>query len=261
MDEAADELSALEGYAAWAPHYDGDGNPLIALEGPDVRSWIGRVGGRRGLDLGCGTGRHALAMVERGMAEVVGLDASPEMLDRARRRPDADRVLWVRQTLPGPLPLADGAFDLAVLGLVAEHLDDLAGTFREVARVLAEGGHCVVSALHPERTAEGQRARFIDPETGLRRPIATIHREVADYLDAAAVVGLSLVEERSLVVPQELAEVLPRAARYVGKPLGWVGCWQRGPRSGPGSGDIRRARSWPRRDGITSSPISSAAPS
>lgn len=225
--EAADELSVREGYAAWAPCYDGDGNPLIALEGPAVRHWIDRARGGRGVDLGCGTGRHALQMVEAGLVEVVGLDASPEMLARSRAKPGADRVLWARQTLPGPLPIATGWADLAVLGLVAEHLADLPGTLREAARLLAVGGHCVVSALHPERTAEGQRARFIDPETGLRRPIATVHREVADYLDAAASAGLTLVEERSLIVPESLGEALPRAARYVGRPLGWVGCWRK----------------------------------
>ena len=227
MEESADELSPLEGYAAWAPWYDADGNPLIALEGPAVRSWIVRAGGRRGVDLGCGTGRHALAMVEVGIAEVVGLDASPEMLDRARHKPSSDRALWARGSLHGPLPLASGAFDLAILGLVVEHLADLAGAFREISRVLADGGHCVVSALHPDRTAEGQRARFIDPATGLRHPITTYHREVTDYLGAASSAGLTLVEERSLVVPEALAESLARAARYVGRSLGWIGCWQR----------------------------------
>jgi hypothetical protein len=87
------------------------------------------------------------------------------------------------------------------------------------------------SALHPDRTAEGQRARFIDPQTGRRRPIATIHRTVADYLAAARAAGLRLEGEQALVVPPELAERLPRAAPYVGRNLGWVACWCR-----PGAG-------------------------
>jgi len=33
--------------------------------------------------------------------------------------------------------------------------------------------------------------------------------------------------EQALVVPAELAERLPRAARYVGRNLGWVACWTR----------------------------------
>src|SRR6478735_2395705 len=84
--EADDELPVREGYAAWASCYDDDGNPLIALEGPAMRRWFGRVAGRRALDLGCGTGRHTAALVAAG-ADVVALDFTPEMLARAKRMP------------------------------------------------------------------------------------------------------------------------------------------------------------------------------
>lgn len=45
---------------------------------------------RRVLDLGCGTGGHASVLAERGY-DVVGIDRSDEMLDRARRRGGAVR--------------------------------------------------------------------------------------------------------------------------------------------------------------------------
>ena len=48
----------------------------------------GRV--RRVLDLGCGTGGHAVVLAER-QYEVVGVDRSPEMLDRARARASSAR--------------------------------------------------------------------------------------------------------------------------------------------------------------------------
>src|SRR5205823_2950881 len=133
---------------------------LTALEGPAVRAWFGRLAGRRVLDLGCGTGRHTVALVEAGAAEVVALDLTPEMMARARGKVEAARaqVHWVRHALPCPLPFRDRTFDLAVLGLVAEHVADLAGSLEEVSRVLAPGGRCILSALHPDRTAQGQRA-------------------------------------------------------------------------------------------------------
>ena len=71
-------LSPRAGYDAWAPIYDGDGNPLIAVEGPAVASLLGDLRGLLALDVGCGTGRHALAMAEAG-ARVVGLDPSAEL--------------------------------------------------------------------------------------------------------------------------------------------------------------------------------------
>jgi hypothetical protein len=94
-----------------------------------------------------------------------------------------------------------------------------------VVRVLAPGGRCLLSALHPDRTAEGQRARYIDPETGLRRPIRTFHRTAADYRAAAEDAGLVLTGERVLTVSPGLAERFPRARPYIGRALGWVAGW------------------------------------
>lgn len=224
--ESPEELSVQAGYAAWAACYDDDGNPLIALEGPAVRRWLGPLPGAAALDLGCGTGRHCLTLVEAG-AKVAAVDLSPEMLARARRKLRGRPVDWVRHALPGPLPFRASTFNVVVLGLVAEHVADLAGLLAEAARVLVGGGRCVLSAFHPERTAEGQRARFIDPASGQRRPIRTFHRTVGAYLQAGARAGLALEGEESLVVPPTLADELPRATPYIGQPLGWVACWSR----------------------------------
>ena len=223
----ADDLPVRAGYAAWASLYDDDGNPLTALEGPAVRRWFGAVAGRPALDLGCGTGRHTEALLASGASPVFALDLTPEMLARARAKLPGRPVGFVRHALPGPLPFRDATFALAVLGLVAEHVEAIGPSLAEVARVLAPGGRCVLSALHPDRTAEGQRARFIDPETGVRRPIRTFHRTAAEYLDAARGAGLVLAPggEQTLRVSDDLAARLPRAARYLGRPLGWLACW------------------------------------
>jgi SAM-dependent methyltransferase len=223
---AKDELPVQLGYTLWASCYDDDGNPLIALEGPAMADWYGSVAGRRVLDLGCGTGRHTRALVEAG-AEVVAADLTPAMLAQARAKLAGRPIGWLRLALPGPLPFAEATFELAILGLVAEHVADLPGTLLEVARVLVPGGHCLLSALHPDRTLEGQKARFIDPTSGIRRPIHTVHRSIEDYLSAAATAGLRLVDERTLIVPDDLAETVPRAVPYIGKALGWVARFER----------------------------------
>jgi SAM-dependent methyltransferase len=225
MTEVKD-LPVRDGYATWASCYDEDGNPLLPLEQEAVRGWFGPLTNRRVLDLGCGTGRHTQALAE-AKAWVVALDFCPEMMALAKRKLGGQRVAWVHHVLPDPLPFAERQFDLVVMGLVAEHLAALEVVLGEVARVLCPGGRCILSALHPERTAAGQRARFIDPDTGERRPIVTYHRTTADYLNAAISAGLRLLEERTLVVPAELATQYPRAERYIGLPLGWAACWTR----------------------------------
>ena len=86
--------------------------------------------------------------------------------------------------------------------------------------------------MHPVGAAPGPHRprparRYIDPQTGLRVSIATVHRTIEEYLAAAQTAGLRLEEKETLVVPPELAEHLPRAAPYVGRNLGWVACWSR----------------------------------
>src|SRR5436309_7019436 len=83
------DLPTREGYDRWAALYDADPNPLVALEEPWVDRLLGDVRGLSVLDLGCGTGRHALRLEAAG-AVVHAIDFSEAMLDQARRKPGAD---------------------------------------------------------------------------------------------------------------------------------------------------------------------------
>src|SRR5439155_11744717 len=94
------------------------------------RAALGAVRGLTVLDLGCGTGRHALWLAGKG-ADVTAVDFSPDMLAEARRTPGAETVRFVVHDLHEPLPFADGTFDLVVSGLVLEHLRELGGFFRQ----------------------------------------------------------------------------------------------------------------------------------
>ncbi len=109
---------------------------------------LGDVRGRRVLDAGCGPGLYAEELVARG-AEVVGFDASPEMVRLAGRRLGGAASFHVHQ-LGRPLDwLDEGGFDAALLALVIHHVDDRVGALRELFRVLRPGGALVVSTHHP----------------------------------------------------------------------------------------------------------------
>jgi malonyl-CoA O-methyltransferase len=217
----AEVLPTREGYDQWAATYDTDGNPLIALEEPLVDRLLGDVAGLSVLDVGCGTGRHALRLVHAG-ARVTAIDFSPLMLEQARAKPGAQGVEFRVHDLATPLPFEDATFDRVICGLVVDHIADLTGLFREmwrVSRPASEGGAVVVSVMHPAMMLRGVQARFREPGTGREiRPASEIH-QISDYVLAATRSGLVLDHLSEHAVDETLAARIERARRYIGWPM------------------------------------------
>jgi demethylmenaquinone methyltransferase/2-methoxy-6-polyprenyl-1,4-benzoquinol methylase len=93
--------------------------------------------GDRVLDACCGTGDLAVAARKAGAAEVVGVDFSERMLERARRK--APEVEWVQSDVL-QLPFEDASFDSAVVGFGVRNVEDLEAGIKELRRVLRPGG-------------------------------------------------------------------------------------------------------------------------
>jgi len=110
----------------------------------------------RVLDLGCGTGRLALALVAAGH-EVTGVDPAAASLAAARAKPNADAVTWVEGTAAS---LPDGGFDLALMTRhVAQFFVDevaWAATLRDLHRALVPGARLVFDSRDPRARAWDQ---------------------------------------------------------------------------------------------------------
>jgi malonyl-CoA O-methyltransferase len=206
------------GYDRWALVYDHDANPLPALEEPFVHEAIGAAAGLTVLDLGCGTGRHALRLAAAG-AEVTAVDFSEGMLAEARRKPGAEFVRFLAHDLHDPLPLPAGSFDLVVSGLVLEHLRDLAGFFREARRMLRPCGRAVVSAMHPAMFLRGSQARFTDPESGRIVQPGSLPHSFGDFVMAAVRAGFRIDHIGEHAPDEAFAAHYPRAEKYIGYPM------------------------------------------
>lgn len=210
-------LPTREGYDLWAATYDTDGNPLMALEESMVDGLLGDVRGVAILDVGCGTGRHAIRVAERG-AKVHAIDFSTAMLEYARKKPGAERVHFQNHDLTAPLPFEADTFDRVICGLVVDHIANLAGLFREMGRVCKQGSFIVISVMHPAMMLRGVQARFHDPEKGEIRP-ASVPNQISDYVMAAVHAGLRLDHLSEHAIDEYLADRLERARRYVGWPM------------------------------------------
>jgi ubiquinone/menaquinone biosynthesis C-methylase UbiE len=99
------------------------------------------------LDVGCGTGRLLRAAKLRWPdARLVGIDASPRMVEIARRlTPDASLQVGTAEALPLP----DASIDVALSTISFHQWQDQLAGLREVVRVLRPGGYCFLADVSP----------------------------------------------------------------------------------------------------------------
>ena len=149
--------------------------------------------GDRVLDVATGTGKLAL-LAARAVGrdgEVIGLDVSPAMLDRARRAGDraeaeASVIRWLTADAM-QLPLDDASVDAVTIGFGLRNLPDIDAALCEMARVLRPGGRLAVLEIAVPRAGIG-RALF---RTWFRRVVPRLGR-LARHADAYAYLPASL---------------------------------------------------------------------
>lgn len=218
QDEGRIDLPTRQGYDLWSAIYDQEDNPLVALESAEIARLLGDVRGLTVADIGCGTGRHALA-VAAGGARVTAVDFSEGMLAKARAKPGAEAVRFVRHDLETPLPLQSGAFARVTCCLVLDHISNLAGLFGEMGRICRPDGFVLISSMHPAMMLRGIQARFTDPASGRETRPASVANQISDYVMAAVGAGLTIEHMSEHAVDAALVERSPRAGKYLGWPL------------------------------------------
>jgi ubiquinone/menaquinone biosynthesis C-methylase UbiE len=197
------------------------GNWLLDLEEPEVDRALGDVKGLDVLDVGAGTGRHAIRLAASG-ARVTAVDFSDEMLAKARQKPGAERVRWLVHDVAGPLPFGENSFDRVLSALVLEHipLEELAAFFRDLGRVARNDGVIVVTAMHPAMFLKGVSANFRD-ESGEVRPRSYL-ATLSDYIMGAVQGGLVIVALAEHSVDEGLAARNERSRKWLGWPALFV---------------------------------------
>lgn len=109
------------------------------------------------VDIACGTGDLVGLLLERYPgAKVTGIDLTPAMLERARRR--FPGVAFVQGDM-GRLAARDGSVDVMTGGYALRNAPDLEALFREVGRVLKPGG---TAAFLDFSRPDGRRAAALE---------------------------------------------------------------------------------------------------
>ena len=177
---------------------------------PVFLSWLGIPSGRRWLDVGCGTGALSAAIVDCcSPASLAGVEPSEGFLATARENLAGRAAL--HQGSATAIPLADGAVDVVVSGLVLNFVPDQRAAMAEMARVTRGGGTIAAYVWDYAGKMELMRlfwdaAVALDPQAarldeGTRFPLCRPEALQALFTGA----GLHSVETRAIDIPTPFA--------------------------------------------------------
>jgi 2-polyprenyl-3-methyl-5-hydroxy-6-metoxy-1,4-benzoquinol methylase len=235
-------LDTTAAYDLWSEVYDTDGNFLQALDDlemqtllPTFLSQIVTPQPWKLVDMGCGTGRNTLKLLDLPGSTVIGLDASPKMLDVAKSRVDAEIKVQkpdqrVRQVEFGiydllqdnEVPPSATNADAMISTLVIEHVP-VEVFFAAASSMIKPGGAFLVTNMHSEMGGISQ-AGFVNPKTGEKiRPKSYAHR-LEDVVRVAEEHKFEVMgEPLERAVDERTSELLgARAKKWIGVTV-WFG--------------------------------------
>lgn len=121
--------------------------------------------GQSVLDVGCGTGALAIAAKEvvGPSGSVAGVDASPQMIERARMKATkAGVAIDFREASADALPFADATLDAVLSTVMLHHLPRAVrgNALGEMCRVLKPGGRTLIIDFAGSRNGKGPLLHF-----------------------------------------------------------------------------------------------------
>lgn len=142
--ERLDETIVVDAYRRWAPVYDRTFGRLTTEGRRQAVRQINKLSGRV-LELGVGTGL-SLSDYARHL-DIVGIDLSPDMLERARQKvaaEDLENVSGLYEMDAANLDFPAASFDIVVAMYVMTVVPDPSAVMREIARVCKPGGEVLL---------------------------------------------------------------------------------------------------------------------
>lgn len=167
------------------------------------------------LDIGAGSGVLALAVAEAGAKEVVGVDVSPAMLEKAEylrlsSAPEVAKRVDFRLAMAQALPFRDERFDAVVCRMMLHLSRKPEHILRDVVRVLRPGGIFVMAdVLSVDDPVRRATQNAIEER---RNPAHVAARSIQQYRDLITGVGLRVEAEEVVTFERELEEWLAEMA-------------------------------------------------
>jgi predicted TPR repeat methyltransferase len=184
-------MSIEKAYNIWANQYDTNKNRTRDLDKISTIETLNKYDFENVLELGCGTGKNTKWLLGKAK-QIIGLDFSQEMLNKAKEKISDERVIFKRADLTESWKIDNNFADLITCSLTLEHIKNLSHIFNQASLKLKNNGLFFISELHPFKQYSGSKARF-DMENGTQELETYVHH-FSEYLEVANENGFELLE-------------------------------------------------------------------
>lgn len=191
-----------------------------AGEWPTLKNLMPEIKGKRILDLGCGYGWHCKWLIEQGASEVIGVDSSSLMIEKAESINSDKNIKYLVQDI-SKLDVT-GTFDLILSSLVLHYIEDYPQLIESLKPRLNQNGTILFSVEHPIFTAEGSQTWVVDKDgktlhwpvdhyydeswrtsTFLGESVMKYHRTMSQYINTLITAGFTIDALTEVIPPQE----------------------------------------------------------
>lgn len=184
-------MSITEAYNSWAEQYDTNENKTRDLDAIATIKTLSNYSFNNVLELGCGTGKNTNWLLNNA-EQIIGLDFSQEMLNKAKEKINDRRVEFKIADLNKEWDVNNQTVDLVTSSLTLEHIANLDHIFDQASSKLIESGLFFICELHPFKQYIGSKAKY-KTDDGIEELTVFTHH-ISDYIISAERNNFELIE-------------------------------------------------------------------
>lgn len=155
------EKNSEDAYDIWSEDYDlQPGNLMLDLDEVLFPRLISEdiIKNKAVADIGCGTGRHWLKLMQMQPADITGFDVSGGMLDKLRKKFPEAKTHKITDNLLSSAQ--DTTFDTIISTLTVAHIENIDQALEAWCRILKPSADIVITDFHPKLLAFGGKRTF-----------------------------------------------------------------------------------------------------
>ena len=184
-------MSIEKDYNIWVDQYDINENKTRDLDKKVTIKTLSNYNFDSVLELGCGTGKNTEWLLNKA-DQIIGLDFSQGMLDKAIRKITSNKVKFKKADLNQNWDIRNNFADLITCSLTLEHIKNLDFIFAQAYLKIKPNGKFFICELHPFKQYLGSKAKY-ETDNGIKELEVYAHH-ISEYLDFAKKNKFKLVE-------------------------------------------------------------------